>query len=250
MSEPVRPSGAGQVQLPIVGLPSGVRAVTVPRRGPDGPTVPVDRRRRVAARQIDLVSDLSAPLTPPSAQLTNADINWVLATASRRWASVENRFGTGALDVAFELVRAGAVALRCEVREEHKLGRPRSWRLTDEWTRQATERHAAHEHETTSWRERARAAAHRIQDIDPGLAASLHQSRGNEPRLRILVYAADDLAEGVNHDGPRAFSQAHFANTKAHDDVAAVLLEAGASEASVLSLGLRRSSYTLVLGDP
>jgi hypothetical protein len=55
--------------------------------------------------------------------------------------------------------------------------------------------------------------------------------------------------KGVFHDGPRAFSQAHFANTKAHDDVAAVLLDAGASEASVLSLGLRRSPY-LGLGGP
>lgn len=247
MSEPVRPSRTGQVPLPIVGLPAGVRAVTVPRRGSTGPTVPVDRRRRVTARQIDLISDLLAPL--PSARLADADINWVLATASRRWASVENRFGTGALDIAFNLVRAGAVALRCEVREEHKLGRPRSWRLTDEWTQRAAERRSAHEHETTSWRERARAAADRIQDVDPGLAASLHQSRGNEPRLRILVYAADDLAEGVCHDGPRAFSQAHFANTKAHDDAATVLLDAGASQASVLALGLRRSPY-LGLGGP
>lgn len=249
MSRPVRPSRAGQVQLPIVGLPAGVRAVTVPRRGPDGPIVPVDRRRRVTAGQIDLVSDLPAPLTRALAQLTNADINWVLATASRRWASIENRFGTGALDIAFNLVRAGAVALRCEVREEHKLGRPRSWRLTDEWTQRAAGRRSAHERETTSWRERARAAADRIQDIDPGLAASLHKSRGNEPRLRILICAAEDLAEGVCHDGPRAFSQTHFANTKAHDDSATILLDAGASQASVLALGLRRSPY-IGLGGP
>jgi Protein of unknown function C-terminus (DUF2399) len=241
--------GDGRVPLPILGLPAGVRAVTVPRRGPAGPAVPVDRRRRVAARQIDLVSDLPAPPTRPPAQLTDADINWVLATASRRWPSVEHRFGTDAPQVAFGLVRAGAVTLRCDVREGHKLGRPRSWRLTDEWARQAAERHTARERETASWRDRAGAAGERIKDIDPGLAASLHRARGNELRLRILVHAADDLAHGVYHDGPRAFSQAHFANTKAHDDVAAVLLDAGASEGSVLALGLRRSPY-LGLGGP
>jgi hypothetical protein len=65
----------------------------------------------------------------------------------------------------------------------------------------------------------------------------------------VLVYAAEDLAAGVSHDGPRAFSQAHFAHTKAREDVAAILLDAGASEASLLALGLRRSPY-LGLGGP
>jgi hypothetical protein len=65
----------------------------------------------------------------------------------------------------------------------------------------------------------------------------------------VLVYAAENLAAGVSHDGPRAFSQAHFTHTKAREDVAAILLDGSASEASLLALGLRRSPY-LGLGGP
>ena len=68
-------------------------------------------------------------------------------------------------------------------------------------------------------------------------------------RVPVLGYAAEDLAAGVSHDGPRAFSQAHFTHTRAREDVAAILLDGSASEASLLALGLRRSPY-LGLGGP
>jgi hypothetical protein len=65
----------------------------------------------------------------------------------------------------------------------------------------------------------------------------------------VLGYAAEDLAAGVSHDGPRAFSQAHLTHTRAREDVAAILLDGSASEASLLAPGLGRSPY-LGLGGP
>ena len=53
---------------------------------------------------------------------------------------------------------------------------------------------------------------------------------------------------GISHAGPRAFSQAHFEHTKARDDVVTVLRAAGVPEATVVSLGLRRSDRLGVAG--
>jgi hypothetical protein len=68
-------------------------------------------------------------------------------------------------------------------------------------------------------------------------------------RLLILVTAAEDLAEGVRHEGPRAFSQAHFGDTKRADDVAQVLREAQVPTWVLLELGVACSPY-LGLGGP
>jgi hypothetical protein len=249
MSDPTPGDTNARLPVPIEGLPGGIHALSVPRPGPAGPRVPLDRRRRFAPHQVDLVVQaLPAEVRPPEG-IDDRDLRWVLAVPSRRWPSVQGRFGTRAMEVALELVRAGAVALRCDVREGYKLGSPRSWRLTAPWASHAEGRRTAHRQQAAQWRERAQAAAATVEQLDPGLAASLHAAHGSEPRLPVLVYAAEDLAAGVSHDGPRAFSQAHFAHTKAREDVAAILLDANASEASLLTLGLRRSPY-LGLGGP
>ncbi|MGQ0805937.1 MAG: DUF2399 domain-containing protein [Actinomycetota bacterium] len=59
---------------------------------------------------------------------------------------------------------------------------------------------------------------------------------------------AEDFIEGVTHAGPRAFSQAHFGDTKARDDVVDVLRGAGVPDHVVASLGLRRSARIGVAG--
>jgi hypothetical protein len=63
------------------------------------------------------------------------------------------------------------------------------------------------------------------------------------PRLKALVFAAEDLLEGVRHDGPRAFSQTHYEHTKARADIAKLLLAAGVEEGTLVALGLVRSKY-------
>jgi hypothetical protein len=65
----------------------------------------------------------------------------------------------------------------------------------------------------------------------------------------VLVYAAEDLIAGRLHDGPRAFSQVHFGNTKQRDDSPSLLLSAGTSPETIAALGLERSPY-LGLGGP
>lgn len=249
MSDPMPPDTGARLPVPVEGLPEGVRALSVPRPGPAGPRVPLDRRRRFAPHQVDLVARAPPAEVRPPNGINDQDVRWVLAARSRRWLSIQGRFGTRAMEVALDLVRAGAIALRCEVRKGYKLGSPRGWRLSAPWASHAEARHTTRQQQAALWRERARAAAAAVAQLDPGLATSLHAARGNEPRLPVLVYAAEDLAAGVSHDGPRAFSQAHFTHTKAREDVAAILLDASASEASLLALGLRRSSY-LGLGGP
>jgi hypothetical protein len=249
MSDPSPPEADARLPVPIEGLPEGIHALSVPRPGPAGPRVPLDRRRRFAPREVDLVAQAPPGEVQPPNGIDDRDVCWILAARSRRWPSVQGRFGTRAMEVALDLVRAGAVALRCDVHQGYKLASPRSWRLTALWASHAEARLATRQQQAARWRERAYAAAVAIEPLDPGLAASLHAARGNEPRLPVLVYAAEDLAAGVSHDGPRAFSQAHFAHTKAREDVAAILLDASASEASLLALGLRRSPY-LGLGGP
>ena len=212
--------------------------------------MPVDRRGRLAARKVDLIAETSSPAharTP--AELSDADTRWMLAAGSRRWESIHSRFGPASLDIALSLVRAGAVVLRCQVQGELSLGRALGWRLTEAWSRRAVEIRTEARAHAEVWRQRAQLAAAAVRDIDPGLAAALSSARGRESRLPTLVYAAEDLTAGITHDGPRAFSQAHFRHTKARDNAADVLAAAGTRDATLFALGLRRSPY-LGLGGP
>jgi hypothetical protein len=64
----------------------------------------------------------------------------------------------------------------------------------------------------------------------------------------VIAAAATDLMAGIDHAGPRAFAQAHFDGTKAHD-VRGVLSAAGVSGAVLEQLGLRRGDR-IGLGGP
>jgi len=66
--------------------------------------------------------------------------------------------------------------------------------------------------------------------------------------LAVLCPAAEDLAAGLRHDGPRAFSQAHFGDTKRHDDVDAALARAGVRAQHRELLGVRRAARIGVAG--
>ena len=91
-------------------------------------------------------------------------------------------------------------------------------------------------------RERAAAAAATVDERCPELGAALRVTAIGRATTPVLVFAAEDLAEGVKHAGPRAFSQAHFEHTKVRDDAAQILLDAGVPDDVPVELGLRRSA--------
>jgi hypothetical protein len=78
----------GRVEVPLAGLPQDIAAYTVPRKGPDGSRVPVDRKGRIRVREADLVSGLPVEAFRPPAGLSTAELAWVLQTgSSRRWTT-------------------------------------------------------------------------------------------------------------------------------------------------------------------
>jgi len=182
-------------------------------------------------------------------QVSDADLDWILATETRRWPSVRARLGDDAYHTACDLVRAGVVTLRCEVVDAVHLGKPLRWQLTALWAERRRDQLNQRSSLTTAWRGRADQVAASVEDLDPGLATALRTSTPGQARLPVLVFAAEDLMAGAVHDGPRAFSQAHFHDTKIRADVTDILLTAGASPDTITALGLQRSPY-LGLGGP
>ena len=190
------------------------------------------------------------------------DITFVLGASSRSWASIRRRFGERAFQLASELAKAGVVTLRCPVTDELTLGTPRGWRITPTAAILAADRSrrtAATQQELVAAIRSALDALAALagnMDAGPGRAgldashiASLRealtgaQEGGASPvRARVLVAAAVDLADGVVHANPRAFSATHFGDSKARDDAAEVLRHAGVHPAVVHALGLRRSA--------
>jgi hypothetical protein len=236
-------------RLPLAGVPDGL--VARPLRKPDG-TVRRDRRGYIKATQVILTAAGDAPphtdLEQPPPGVEAGEWRWVLGATRRSWATIAARWGPRARPLAVTLARAGIIDLDCAA-EDLRLGPPLRWRLTDTGATARLLQTSAHTAHVTGWEQRAAAAAALVADLDEGLAAALITRRGHETRLHVLVYAAEDLAAGISHDGPRAFSQAHFQHTKARDDAPDILTAAGASPETIAALGLRRSPY-LGLGGP
>lgn len=129
---------AGRTPIVMHDLPEGVDAVTIPVRRNGEPRVPRDRRGRVNAKHVDLVSSERTALFEPPEVLTRHDLVWVLSAGRRQWSSVQKRFGDRAPLIALDLVRAGGVVLRCEVdRDAVALGSPQGWTLSNAWAEQA-----------------------------------------------------------------------------------------------------------------
>lgn len=236
-------------RLPLAGVPDGLTAR--PLRRADG-TVRRDRRRRVKATQVTLTAESDPPPhtdpgTPPPG-ITVGEWRWVLGATRRGWPTVTAKFGDRAWPLAITLTRTGTVVLDCAA-ANLRLSEPLRWRLTERGLTARAARDTARTTQVTGWEDRAAAAAVLVADLDDGLAAALTTARGYEPLLPVLVHAAEDLAAGISHDGPRAFSQAHFEHTKTRDDAPDILAAAGASHQTIAALGLRRSPY-LGLGGP
>src|SRR6266540_2497956 len=129
---------SGRTPISLGGLPSGVEAVTVPVRRDGESRVPRDRRGRTNVRRVDLVAAKRVPLFEPPPGLSRADLVWTLSAGRRLWSSVRSRFGDRAFEVGVELVRSGAVILRCAVdRDRLALGSPENWSLSCAWVEQA-----------------------------------------------------------------------------------------------------------------
>lgn len=109
----------GRVDVPLQDLPHGVRAVTAPRPGRnpgDGPTVPRDRQRRLKSDQADLLAADPVEAYQPPPGITRRDLVKVLGTGrTKYWATIQSDFGDQAWPLIVELLRCGAVVLRCEV---------------------------------------------------------------------------------------------------------------------------------------
>ena len=128
----------GRVKVRLPDLPAGVIAVTVPRTGPDGDRIPRDRKGRVRVTMVDLVAQGSVEAYHPPSTFSPRELIWVLETgSSRRWATIEAKFHERAWDISVDLIRAGAVVVRCNVNVLNFV--PRSWRLTHAWASQSAD---------------------------------------------------------------------------------------------------------------
>lgn len=224
--------------MPLRGVPDGLVALTIPRRANDELRVPRDRKQRLKPTRVDL----AAAARSGGTALPAADRQWLLAAKRRAWPTVTSRFGARAWDTVCDLVRAGLAEIRCQVAGS-ALSDPVAVILTDHGLAEQGARRLARAESAEALKKRACAAADAIDELDPGLAEALRRARGTEARLPVLVFAAEDLLAGRVHDGPRAFSQAHFGHTKQRDDAPAVLRSAGATPQTLTALGLERSPY-------
>ena len=233
----------GSDVVPVLGVPIGLVALAI--RRPDG-SLPRDRRGRLKVGRVRLTASSPGNMAEPGESvgaISDDDVRWSITAQRRHWPSVVRRFGTNARAFAIELAAAGVVDLICSVDDRVGLGEIHHWQRTSPWQAHWDEQNSQRSDHAARWELSAREVAQRVAARDEGLADALLRVRATSPKLPVLVHAARDLVAGVVHDGPRAFSQAHFGDTKSRDDVPAILAEAGASPDTLITLGLRRSPY-------
>ncbi len=221
---------------PVGGVPVGCRAVPlveVVER--EGEVVEVrDRRRRRKTNDVVLVRDV----THPADVVADQDRTFATGASRRRWTTVVGRYGERSFEVALSLVRADVVHLACRVDERGTVGEPRWWQPTPQAIA-AQQAARAHVTESAGRRDAERATlAAELAAQFPEVAAALRAAT-TPTAIAVLSAAGADLLAGIEHAGPRAFTQAHFAGTKAHD-VRGVLTAAGVPASTIERLGLRR----------
>ena len=234
------------VDLP--GLPDGLQARPLRHYRRNEPGDLVEVRDRHGRRKLDLVA-LTAPVEPAvadAAPVWPASVpvehrRFVLGAQRRAWSTIVGRYGEQAWPLAVELACGGVVRVVCRIDDRVRLGAPVRWELTDAWCEVADAGRARRREERDAWRRRAVEAAARVRELESTLAAALASADPGSPTSRVLVHAAEDLLDGVSHDGPRAFSQTHFGDSKSHAHVDAVLRSAGVPVATRQQLGVQRS---------
>ncbi|TQF01994.1 DUF2399 domain-containing protein [Kitasatospora acidiphila] len=254
----------------LVGTPIGLTARTIQRTRPDS-----DGTRRIVLqggkRLRDKHVDLMASTAPDPAALEavlnegrQGDRSFILGASTRTWSTVKARFADNAWPRAIDLVRAGAITLRCEVTDDLALGTPLRWHLTIAGRGQARlhkEAREATRNRITTTLQRARDAIRDLdalpdgidpddlQYLDDALVRELDRPVPAPKRTAILAAVARDLGAGIRHASPRAFSLAHTRNTKTWDDAISTLRESGIPTALVEAVGLRGHSR-VGLGGP
>ncbi|MEU9891205.1 Wadjet anti-phage system protein JetD domain-containing protein [Sphaerisporangium sp. NPDC051011] len=124
----------GRAEIYLRNLPVGTRAVTVPRNGSDGPRLPLDQKKRIKPAEVDLITNSSVPAFAPPPEITRKDLVKILRNRTfRQWSSTQKQFGDRTWDIMTALVRAGGIALRCDVVNALDY-EPKSWRLTQPWS--------------------------------------------------------------------------------------------------------------------
>jgi hypothetical protein len=234
-------------ELLLDGIPDGLAAhpVRLYRQGSNDE--PVEVRTRRGLRKTERV-ELVCARAPVALTLDASEERWLLGAVQRRWAGICSRYGEQSWARSVELARAGVVQLRCAVDERMALGEPLGWKLTTEWQTRRTDAAQTHQLDRKQLEQRAHAAASAVGERCPELAAALRDSAPASATMPVLIFAAEDLFEGIVHAGPRAFSQAHFDHTKARDDVANILTNAGVPDDVLVALGLHRSTRLGVAG--
>lgn len=172
---------------------------------------------------------------------------FALGAGRRRWTTVVGRYGDQAFDLALSLVRGGVVHLACQVDERGNLGDPRWWQPTDHAALAESSARARAAHTTQQRDAERESLAAELALHHREIADALKAAR-SPVAIAVITAAATDLLAGIDHAGPRAFAQAHFDGTKAHD-VRGVLTAAGVSGAVLEQLGLRRGDR-IGLGGP
>lgn len=241
----------GRRRLPWLDPDDCTWAVAAPPRGAGGAHRDArDRRGRLKIDRVDLIRatpperDAPTAARPAASGLDPTTERWLLDATTRRWAAITSTFGAESRATARRLVDRGVVELRVPVTGSVlDLEHPYAWRLTDDWQALAARAKRARADHKGRAAQEAQAAADLIVDLDADLARALRSAPDHWPLLPVLISAARDLASGVRHDGPRAFSQVHFGDSKLRENAPDILREAGASEETIDLLGLRRSPY-------
>lgn len=177
----------GRVAVPLRDVPDGVRAVTIPRKGStpdDSPRIPRDPRRRLHPKQVDLIADQPIEAYQPPPGITHRDLVKVLRTGViRQWSTVQADFGDRAWSLTVDLLRHGAVVLRCDVVEARHYT-PRHWRLSDTWLEVADDKLA----ELTGHRDPAKVHANLLRVLAdvPQLANEHRLLAATAPGARAL----------------------------------------------------------------
>jgi hypothetical protein len=234
-----------QTPVPLTGLPDGV--VALPPTKADG-TLARDRRGRVkTGTSVTLTAAYPADDPVTTSGFTDRDALWA-ARARRSLDAWTSRYGPDAPERVHAAIRAGLVTAKAATVDGIRLGEIRRTYPTTAAAAWADGRLSATSDATGTAAGTARAAADQIRDLDPGLAQTLSQATGREPHLPVWIAAAHDLATGVSHDGPRAFNQHHFQDTKAYTNPESILTDAGAAPETLDTLGLTRTRFLGLAG--
>ena len=235
----------GDRPVPLTGLPEGLVAFPVQETRSDGIVVRTWRGRE----KLETVEIRARALRDEWTRLSTRSRSrscWARSVDVGRRSKLTTAEILGPTTVG--LVLRGAVTVRCRVDSASRLGAPISWTLTEAWDEERRRRAEVSTSAADAWQARAATAAEGVSALCPELAAALGRTRPGAATFPVLVHAAEDLAMGISHAGPRAFSQTHFGHTKAREDAASVLRAAGVPESIVVTLGLRRSDRIGVAG--